>query len=265
MASGPDLFVICKQCGAEVSPYITECPYCGTRLRKRAPDLTKHPLPKRRRHLWHRRINREVIEGISIGTTRPYGTIVLIAGSVLLSLAARSTLVSYNDVALVGKVPLDFSHSAIGRLLTTQFVYTNTGYEVAVLATVALFGWLLERRHGILAPLLVFLIGGTAGMVAINEIDQIPTALGGNGGALALVAAWSMRDLIGRLKRPNTLVGVGARNYGGDDSDLLGVLAFVVLLLLLSLATTQANPIVGLVGGAVGIFMGTLLTAVAKR
>src|SRR3712207_6963529 len=36
MASGPDLFVVCKSCGSEVSPYITECPYCGTRLRKRA-------------------------------------------------------------------------------------------------------------------------------------------------------------------------------------------------------------------------------------
>ena len=41
MASGPDLFVVCKKCGSEVSPYITECPYCGTRLRKRAPKLER--------------------------------------------------------------------------------------------------------------------------------------------------------------------------------------------------------------------------------
>ena len=34
-----DLNVVCKHCGAEVSPYITECPYCGQRLRKRAPKL----------------------------------------------------------------------------------------------------------------------------------------------------------------------------------------------------------------------------------
>ena len=38
---GPDLFVICKSCGSEVSPYITECPYCGNRLRKRAPKLDR--------------------------------------------------------------------------------------------------------------------------------------------------------------------------------------------------------------------------------
>jgi len=35
----PDLFVVCKKCGSEVSPYITECPYCGNRLRKRAPKI----------------------------------------------------------------------------------------------------------------------------------------------------------------------------------------------------------------------------------
>ena len=40
--SQPDLFVVCKNCGSEVSPYVTECPYCGTRLRKRAPKLERH-------------------------------------------------------------------------------------------------------------------------------------------------------------------------------------------------------------------------------
>src|SRR5438445_11493805 len=38
---GPDLFVVCKSCGSEVSPYITECPYCGNRLRKRAPKIDR--------------------------------------------------------------------------------------------------------------------------------------------------------------------------------------------------------------------------------
>src|SRR5579871_5489746 len=48
--SRADLFVVCKnpQCGAEVSPYVTECPYCGTRLQKRAPKLDKALQPTRR-------------------------------------------------------------------------------------------------------------------------------------------------------------------------------------------------------------------------
>src|SRR3954462_13878200 len=43
--SQPDLFVVCKNCQAEVSPYITECPYCGTRLRKRAPKIERADAP----------------------------------------------------------------------------------------------------------------------------------------------------------------------------------------------------------------------------
>src|SRR5690349_3813297 len=43
--SHPDLFVVCKNCQAEVSPYITECPYCGTRLRKRAPKIERPDAP----------------------------------------------------------------------------------------------------------------------------------------------------------------------------------------------------------------------------
>ncbi len=39
MSQGPDLFVVCSQCGSEVSPYVTECPYCGHRPRKRAPNI----------------------------------------------------------------------------------------------------------------------------------------------------------------------------------------------------------------------------------
>ena len=41
MARSPELSVVCKSCGSEVSPYVTECPYCGTRLRKRAPKLER--------------------------------------------------------------------------------------------------------------------------------------------------------------------------------------------------------------------------------
>ena len=41
LVSAPELSVVCKNCGSEVSPYVTECPYCGQRLRKRAPELER--------------------------------------------------------------------------------------------------------------------------------------------------------------------------------------------------------------------------------
>ena len=39
--AGPELSVVCRNCGSEVSPYVTECPYCGHRVRKRAPKLQR--------------------------------------------------------------------------------------------------------------------------------------------------------------------------------------------------------------------------------
>ena len=55
---GADLFVICKKCGSEVSPYVTECPYCGTRLRKRAPKLDRPYLPTKRSRIQTPRLSR---------------------------------------------------------------------------------------------------------------------------------------------------------------------------------------------------------------
>ena len=49
MTSGADLFVVCKQCGSEVSPYITECPYCGTGCAAARPSCRARASPARAR------------------------------------------------------------------------------------------------------------------------------------------------------------------------------------------------------------------------
>src|SRR5947209_15482797 len=81
MARGADLFVVCKNCGSEVSPYVTECPYCGQRVRKRAPKIERgedEARPrKQRRQRSLPKFRRGEIPGIRIDT-RPYATIVLI-------------------------------------------------------------------------------------------------------------------------------------------------------------------------------------------
>ena len=75
--SQPDLFVVCKNCGSEVSPYVTECPYCGQRVRKRAPKIDRsggEPQPKRRaRARKLPRLRADEIAGIA-PDTRPYAT-----------------------------------------------------------------------------------------------------------------------------------------------------------------------------------------------
>jgi membrane associated rhomboid family serine protease len=239
MASGPDLFVVCKSCGSEVSPYITECPYCGTRLRKRAPKLDRGGTPKAPKRARPRLapLRRGEIPGIR-PDRRPYATVVLVVASVVVTLLYRAGWDRMFDLVLFGPIDDEW-----WRAVTTQFVYTNTAYEVAALAAIAIFGFLLERRHGWWAPLVAFLVCGSLGMALAAAADA-DLAVGGNAAALALLAAWSMRDLLGR------------RAGREDDADLLGVLAIAVLLLLLPVATREANAIAGLGGGVAGIVMG---------
>ena len=255
MASGPDLFVVCKSCGSEVSPYITECPYCGTRLRKRAPKLERGgtPKPPRRSRPRLAPLRAGEIPGIR-PDRRPYMTIALIVASVVITLIGLvginlvadeqvglgvATLSAWGQLSLGGPLDGDW-----WRVLTTQFVYDSTGYEVAALAAIAIFGTLLERRHGWWAPLLLFVVGGGAGMALVVALDEGSIAIGGNAAALAMLAAWSMRDVLGR------------RAGREDDADLLGVLAIAALLVLLPLAVEHASSLAGLGGGVVGIVLG---------
>ena len=126
------------------------------------------------------------------------------------------------------------------RTVTTLFVYGQTGYEVGgARRRSSLFGWLLERRHGFWAPLLVFLIGGAGGSFrrrspATTSASSRPAATAPRS---ALLAAWAMRDVLGRRR------GVE------DDSDLLGVLAIAAVLVLLPLASAEASALAGLGGG----------------
>jgi membrane associated rhomboid family serine protease len=252
MASGPDLFVVCKKCGSEVSPYITECPYCGTRLRKRAPKLERGGVPKepkaaRRRRPTLGRLRPGEMPGIR-GDRRPYATILLVLASIVASLVIRIEPRWILDVELIAGTTDEYY-----RTVTTLFFYGSTGYEIVALAAIFLFGWLLERRHGAWATLLVFLAGGAGGMFLSIAGEDVVVANGGNGAALALLAAWAMRDVLGR------------RRGMEDDSDLLGTLAIAAVLILLPLATEEASALAGLGGGLIGVILGTLLARVPER
>jgi membrane associated rhomboid family serine protease len=251
MASGPDLFVVCRSCGREVSPYITECPYCGNRLRKRAPKLErggtpKPPKPPRKRPSLGR-LRPGEIPGIQ-GERRPYATILLVAIAIVATILFNAGLFFLGDVALGAGVTDEY-----WRTVTTLFVYSQNAYEIPVLGAVFLFGWLLERRHGWWAPLLVFLVGGAGGMFLAIAAGDADLALGGNGGALALVGAWVVRDLLGR------------RRGEEDDSDLLGVLAIAVVLVLLPLASEEASAVAGVGGGLIGLLLGLPLARIRER
>jgi membrane associated rhomboid family serine protease len=254
VSSGPELFVVCKKCNSEVSPYITECPYCGTRLRKRAPKLDKGGAPrasKRRERPRLSRLKPGEIPGVR-ADRRPYATMLLVLVSILTALffQARLLNVRYLD-DVIATSPLDGEY---WKLVTQLFVYYfSTAYEIAALGAIFLFGWLLERRHGAWAPLLVFLVGGLAGSAVVLALDPHGGTAGGNSAALALLAAWAMRDILAR------------RRGEEDDADLLGVLAIAIVLVLLPVVAPEANSLAGLAGGVAGIVLGLILARVPQR
>jgi membrane associated rhomboid family serine protease len=250
MSTGnPDLFVICKSCGAEVSPYITECPYCGNRLRKRAPKLDRDGRVAERRRLRRRppapslpRLRSGEIPGIR-PELRPYASILLVILGLVGCLIWRTAAVKIVDIGVINAPP----GSHWWRLLTAPFVYNNTGYAFAALGAIALYGWLVERRHGPLPVIALFALGGIGGTAATAAVYSEPYVLGGNGAALALICAWAIPDLL-RLRRGEEI-----------DGDLLGTAAIALAVALMPLATPAASWIsdgVGVLGGiAVGIPM----------
>ncbi len=239
---GPDLFVICKSCGSEVSPYITECPYCGSRLRKRAPKLDRGGrIGERRRPTAPAlpRLRRGEIPGIR-GDAPPYATL----GLVLLGLAGtvlwRTTLGPPAHLIVLGKPGGQW-----WRVLTAPFIYHNTGFAVVALGAIGLFGWLLERRHGPWVVLALFALGGVGGVAVTAAADAYPVVLGANGAALALLVAWALPDVLERR---------AGREIEGD---LLGTAVIAAVVALLPLAVgTGASWIADGVGLLAGLAVG---------
>ncbi len=248
---GQDLFVICKSCGSEVSPYITECPYCGNRLRKRAPKLDRdqrpsESKPRRQPPPLLTRLRRDEIPGIR-GDTRPYATIALVVASLVACVLWRTSLGS-QDLIVLGPLGTGW-----WRLFTAAFTYDNVGYAFITLVTIAVFGWLLERRHGPVLVLALFLIGGVGGLAANVAIHPDAIELGASGAALALVCAWSVPEL-------RTL-----RREGEVEADLIGAAALAVAVALMPLADVNASWIAAAVGVLVGFAIGLPLALLAER
>ena len=248
---GPDLFVICKSCGSEVSPYITECPYCGNRLRKRAPKLDREgrvsDKTRRRRPPAPglSRLRRGEIPGIR-GETRPYATLALVVAGLVGCVLWRTTLGSQHLVVIVG-------HDDWWRLLSAPFIYDNTGYAFATLLAVGLFGWLIERRHGPAAAIALFAIGAVGGTAATVALGSYIVVMGANGGALALLIAWAVPDLL------------SLREGEEIEGDLIGAAVIAGVVALMPLVVPEASWISDGVGVLGGLLVGLGLARVSVR
>jgi membrane associated rhomboid family serine protease len=248
-----DLNVVCKNCGSEVSPYITECPYCGQRLRKRAPKLNRlaedgtvelAPAPRRKRFRRSRSRAEQPERPLAwLSAQRPYVTIALVlAGAIVYLIDRAGTLGVFDLGGIIGPLDGDW-----WRLVAAQFNYENVGYLFAVGVALAIFGTSLERRYSGLATAAIFLACGAFGMYLATVIENFPIAIGGNGAALGLIGAWFVRDLRDRRAGSDT------------ESDLLGAAAIAAVLVAMPLLERSADGWVALGGGALGCLIGLAL------
>lgn len=249
--SETELSVICKNCGSEVSPYVTECPYCGARLRKRAPKLERRgdelaaQEPRRKR----RRLPRPGRPSFDVSVERPYATITIVLASAILLLVQKA---SGNAIETFGGfvIPIE---DQLWRVFTAPFAYTDVGYLFVVAVGLAIFGTGVERRLGT-GPTAVLLIAcGALGMLAASVVanaqDEFTVIAGGNGMALGAVAAWFA------IRRAETHHAIG------EDYDAIGVAVAAVVLIALPLFVPSADLVAGLVGGVVGGLAGVAASA----
>lgn len=249
--SETELSVICKNCGSEVSPYVTECPYCGARLRKRAPKLERRgdgleaQEPRRRR----RRLPRPGRPSFDVSIERPYATITVVLVSAILLLiqkASGNPLESFGGLV----VPLE---DQWWRVLTAPFAYVDVGYLFVVGVGLAIFGTGIERRLGTLRTAVLLVACGALGMLAASVVanaqDNFTVVSGGNGMALGALAAWF------------TIRRAEVHDVIGEEYDVIGVAVAAVVLIALPLFAPTADFVAGLVGGAVGALAGLAASA----
>jgi membrane associated rhomboid family serine protease len=241
--SETELSVICKNCGSEVSPYVTECPYCGARLRKRAPKLERRGdalEAKPRRRAAARFFRRRASRAAGARAIRSYATIGAIGASATLLLVQKAT---GETLAGIGglSVPLE---GEWWRCLTSPFAYVDVGYLFVVAVGLAIFGGAVERRLGSAATGILLLACGALGMVAAaavaNAQGHVDVIGGGNGIALGAVAAWF------------TLRRAEAHGAIDQEYDAIGVAVAAVVLLALPLFEGSADVVAGVAGGLVG-------------
>jgi membrane associated rhomboid family serine protease len=254
--SSPELSVVCRSCGEEVSPYVTECPYCGTRLRKRAPKLELRGdelTPRQSRRSRRRAARAQRTDRLA---ERPYAVLaaILIPAILVLLRVASPTLDTFGLGGILGPVGNEW-----WRYLVAPFIYPDIGYLFVASVGIAIFGVAVEQRLGTIPTVILIVACGALGMLAADAVEtafapsnDILFAAGGNGIALGLLAAWAV------------IRGAEVRSRPGEDVEVIGAAVAAAVLILLPLVDDFANVFAGLGGALVGAACG-LVAAYARR
>lgn len=250
--SETELRVVCKSCGAEVSPYVTECPYCGARVRKRAPKLERRDGALEAKKTRKEKRRQRQAERSSAAESRPWATIGLIlvpAAAMLIRIGTGGGFEDYGALL----VPFE---AEWWRFLTAPFAYVSVGYLFAVSLALVMFAPGLERRLGSVATLILLVACGSLGMFAAYGVEEqrgvLELIAGGNGVALGAIAAWFV------------VVRNESKTLEEDGPDVIGVMVCVAVVLLLPVVVESANVWSGVAGGAIGALAGLAATLVRR-
>ena len=249
---------------------MTECPYCGTRLRKRAPrieregDEIKVREGRRERKLRRSAERRQRTEERRAGfervsarreelATRPVATVVLLAAPAILYILLRASVLPAEDFVIFG--PPD---SEPWRYLTAPFGIPQAGMLFICGIVIAAVGPALERRLGSVPTAILALACGALGMLAAVGMDSaiddgFPLAAGPSGIALGLLAAYVA------IREPE-------RRADPDDSyDPIAAAVAAAVLLAMPIVFSFSDPWAGIAGGIVGGLCGFSATMGRRR
>lgn len=231
-----ELQVVCRSCGSEVSPFVTECPYCGARLRKRAPELERteeglEARPTRRQRLLGLRPRLPQYTG------RPRASLLLVAIPAVM--LVTGTLLGRNEIEM-GALGVP-SEAEWWRFISAPFVYGDAGLLFAIALVTLLFGPGLEERLGSIPALILLVACGSLGLLGAFAIEDQRGAeavlAGGNGLALGAVSAWWV---------------TARRATSGAEPDRIPVIVASIAIVLLPLFAEDLSVWAAPIGGAVG-------------
>jgi membrane associated rhomboid family serine protease len=255
--SSPELSVVCRSCGEEVSPYVTECPYCGTRLRKRAPKLERRGeelAPKQSRRTRRRIARAQRTDRLA---ERPYAVLaaIVIPAILVLLRVASPSLDTFGLGGILGPVGGDW-----WRYLVSPFIYPDIGYLFVASVGIAIFGVAVEQRLGTIPTAILIVACGALGMLAADGMEtafaprnDVLFAAGGNGIALGLLAAWAV------------IRGAEVRSRPGEHVEVIGAAVAAAVLIVLPLVDDYANVFAGLGGALVGAACGLVAVFVRRE
>ena len=235
--SETELSVICKNCGSEVSPYVTECPYCGARLRKRAPKLERRgdalePKPRRRGRRLPQLGGR--LRGRSWAEAeRPYATLAAIVGSAVLLLVQKAT---GDPLQTFGGLILPFAERLVAgpdrsvRLRRRRLPVRRRRRPGDLLDRRSSGGSAAPRPRSCWSPAARW---GCSPQAGSSTPDGFKVIAGGNGMALGALAAWFT------IRRAETQGAID------QEYDWIGVAVAAAVLLALPIFDSTANVYAG--------------------